>query len=147
VRLLSRGYATYSEHESKVLAAKGKQAKREVERDRRLTEGEEERILAVMNGAKRPDRERPLAMPDRQDMIDLFLLLVNTGLWLREAYRLRVEDVKLKLYTLHVARSKTGTKRDVPIVPVLYDMLERRMHSARKHGAKTPIFPWWNGVT
>jgi integrase len=147
LRLLSRGYATYSEHESKVLAAKGKQAKRDVERDRRLNEGEQERILAAMNGAKRGDRERPLAMPDRQDMIDLFLLLVNTGLRLREAYRLRVEDVKLKLYTLHVARSKTGTKRDVPILPVLYDMLERRVHSARKHGAKTPIFPWWNGVT
>lgn len=148
LRMLPRGYSAYSDHERAALAARGREPKRDKERDRRFAPSEEQHILASMSGEKRPDRERALYMPDREDMIDLFTLIVNTGLRLREAYRLRAADVKLHLRTIHVARSKTDAKRDVPILPVLYGMLERRVAAAvERGGPNTPIFPWWDGVT
>ncbi len=81
LRLLPKNYSTYNEHERRMLENDPKKVvKRDVERDRRLADGEEARIVAVMNGEKRDDRERALLMPERQAMIDLFLLIVNTGL-------------------------------------------------------------------
>lgn len=148
LRLLPKNYSAYNEHERREVSADpNKKVKIDVERDRRLAEGEEACILAAMNGEKREDRQRPLLMPERQAMIDLFLLIVNTGLRLREAYRLRAEDVNLDLRTIHVAWSKTGAARDVPIVPDLYRMLEWRVSTAKKAaGQQTPIFPWWHGT-
>lgn len=147
LRLLPKNYSTYNERERKLLAGdKKKVVKTDIERDRRLHDGEEARILAAMMGQKREDRERALLMPERDAMIDLFQLIVNTGLRLREAYRLRVQDVRLDLRTIHVALSKTGAARDVPIVPDLYAMLERRRKAAQVQGADTLIFPWWDGL-
>ncbi len=147
LRLLPKNYSTYNERERKLLAGdKKKVVKTDIERDRRLHDGEEARILAAMMGQKREDRERALLMPERDAMIDLFQLIVNTGLRLREAYRLRVQDVRLDLRTIHVALSKTGAARDVPIVPNLYAMLERRRKAAQVQGADTLIFPWWDGL-
>lgn len=148
LRLLPKNYSAYNEHERREVSADpNKKVKIDVERDRRLADGEEACILAAMNGEKREDRQRPLLMPERQAMIDLFLLIVNTGLRLREAYRLRAEDVNLDLRTIHVAWSKTGAARDVPIVPVLYRMLEWRVSTAKKAaGQQAPIFPWWDGT-
>lgn len=148
LRLLPKNYSTYNEHERRTLENDPKKVvKRDVERDRRLADGEEARIVAVMNGEKRDDRERALLMPERQAMIDLFLLIVNTGLRLREAYRLRASDLQLELRTIHVARSKTGAERDVPILPELFTMLRRRVDDAKNAGgANAPIFPWWAGT-
>lgn len=148
LRLLPKNYSTYNEHERKLLAEKeGKSAKVDVARDRRLMEGEEARILAAMRGEKRPDRQRALDMPDGEALIDMFLLIANTGLRLREAYRLRVDDVRLSLRTLHIPRSKTGAARDVPILPDLYAMLERRASVAKHEGGMhAPVFPWWTGT-
>ncbi|MGA3972436.1 site-specific integrase [Ralstonia nicotianae] len=148
LRLLPKNYSTYNEHERRKLENDPKKVvKRDVERDRRLADGEEARIVAVMNGEKRADRERALLMPERQAMIDLFMLIVNTGLRLREAYRLRAADVQLDLRTIHIARSKTGAERDVPILPELFTMLERRVNEAKSAGgAGAPIFPWWAGT-
>lgn len=148
LRLLPKNYSAYNEHERREVSADPtKKVKIDVERDRRLADGEEASILAAMNGEKREDRQRALLMPERQAMIDLFLLIVNTGLRLREAYRLRAEDVNLDLRTIHVAWSKTGAARDVPIVPDLYRMLEWRVSTAKKAaGQQTPIFPWWDGT-
>ncbi|WP_454731878.1 MULTISPECIES: site-specific integrase [Cupriavidus] len=147
LRLLPKNYSTYNERERILLAAdKEKVVKIDVERRRRLLDGEEDRILAAMNGQKREDRERPLLMPEREAMIDLFDLVASTGLRLREAYRLRPEHVLLDLWTIHVADSKTGAARDVPILPALHGMLERRLRAARLRGPGAMIFPWWDGV-
>jgi integrase len=143
LRLLPRNDSAYNDHERTVLEASGREGKRDIERDRRLHDGEEPAILAALRGQRRPDRERPLELPDGDALLDLYLLIVNTGLRLREAYRLRVPDVRLKQYTLHVAASKTGAKRDVPIVPAISPLLKRRVLAAKSKSA--PIFPWWSG--
>lgn len=146
LRMLPANYSIYNEHEVEALSTDPtKRAKRDVERDRRLNGAqEEERIIAVMSGKKRDDRERPLEMSDRQDMIDLYQLIVNTGLRLREAYRQTTTTVDLPLNTIRVELSKTGKKREIPIPPVVRPMLERRVAAA---GKGRPIFPWWDGET
>lgn len=154
LRLLPRGYATYTDHDQAVLkstaeaglpgrAAKVREVKRDQERDRRLAPGEEGRIVAALSGEKRPDRERALQLPHGEALLDLFQLIVNLGLRLREAYRLRAREVALALRTIHVAQSKTGAARDVPIVREIFPMLERRVAAAG--GPSAPIFPWWSG--
>lgn len=133
LRMLPKHYSTYNEYERQKLdASEDKCVKVDHERDRRLEPGEYERIVAVLCGAKREDRERPLELPEGDALLDLFTLIVHTGLRLREAYSLRAEDVRLPERTLHVARSKTGKARDVPIVPAIFEMLARRGGSRHK---------------
>lgn len=117
LRSLPRGYASYGEGE----APKGKESRVDVKRDRRLLPGEEQRIESAILGVKRPDRQRPLLMPDRADFLLLFRLILNTGLRLREAYSLRWKDVQLDLRTIRVDTSKTARGRDVPMLPTVHE--------------------------
>lgn len=143
LRLLPRRYSTYSDHERRVLEQDGREAKKDIERDRRLHDDEEPAILMALRGERRPDRERPLDLPEGDALLDLYHLIVNTGLRLREAYRLRVRDLNFDHKTIHVGHSKTGAKRDVPIQPAISPMLKRRVLAAK--GKQSPIFPWWSG--
>lgn len=143
LRLLKRGYSAYDG------AAPARVDRR---RDRRLHPGEEERIEAALQGARRPDRQRPLSMPHREALTLLWRLLVNTGLRLREAYRLRWRDLRFDLRTIHVPRSKTGRARDVPMTPAVHSWL---LFTQREHVCKSGhdpssfadelVFPFWDG--
>ncbi|MCG2583914.1 site-specific integrase [Massilia sp. TS11] len=144
LRLLPKNYSTYNEHERMLLMGdNGQLAKTDVERDRRLYDGEEAAIRAVLRGEKRDGRQRPLTLPDGPAMLDLYEIIVNTAMRLREAYRLKPEHIRLDQRTIHVAASKTGAARDIPILPVAYDILVRRVKAAKKG---QPIFPWWSGA-
>jgi integrase len=143
-RLLPKNYSTYNAHEGLLLESRDNVApKKDVSRDRRLEPNEEARIVAALRGDKREGRERALELPDGAALMDLFLLLVNTGLRLREAYTLRVQDVHLDMRTVHVRRSKTGAARDVPLLPDVYALLRRRIEEVKDAGARAAIFPWW----
>lgn len=138
LRTLPRGYSTYQEGE----APDGAEPKEDVERDRRLAPDEESRIEAAILGQKRDDRQRPLTMVDRDEFLLLWRLIVNTGLRLREAYRLRVRDVKFDLKTIHVPKSKTGKKRDIPMTKQAYAWLaEHKMPSDQD----ALVFSYWSG--
>lgn len=142
LRLLPKNYSTYNDHERAVLDGdKTKSAKVDKSRDRRLKDGEDAAIRAALRGEKRPDRQRPLSLPEGDALHDLYDLIVNTGLRLREAYTLRKSDIRLPLRTIHVSTSKTDAARDVPMLPAIYGMLERRVAAADGEF----IFPWWNG--
>lgn len=146
-RLLPKNDSVYNEQVRSELAKdSSKSAKVDKARDRRLLSGEYERINEGLNGAKREDRERALELPDGKALSDLFCLIVDTGLRLREAYQLRVSDVRLHLRTLHIPASKTGAARDVPILPSLYPMLESRVAQQGTRNGKAPIFRWWSGA-
>ena len=84
LRLLPRGYSQYSDVDAGKLG-EGMGAKRDVERDRRLHAGEEQRIRAALAGEKRQDRERTLAADPAFAL--LFDLIVQTGVRLSEAFR------------------------------------------------------------
>lgn len=138
LRTLPRGYSTYKDGE----APAGREARVDARRDRRLGEGEPERIEATILGAKRPDRQRSLDMPERGEMLLLWRLIVNTALRLREAYRLRRRDLRFDLRTIHVSRSKTGPARDVPMTREVHDLLAA---TGLPSDPSALIFPFWDG--
>lgn len=144
LRLLPRGYATYSQDDEQVLAEQGATVRVDVHRDRRLDADEESRILSALAGEKRPDRERPLDLPDGPALTMLFDLILDTGMRLREAYTLRVDQIDLERSTINVngSKAKVGSKkpRQVPIKPAL-----RAKLAAWCDGRVGLLFPWWDG--
>jgi integrase len=105
-----------------------------------LEPGEEERILAALAGAKRPDRERALDADPAFTM--QFRLIVATGLRLREAYRLRVDQVDVTRRLIHVEGSKGH--RGV-IKPRMVPMTSELMELLRPwcQGSAGLLFPFW----
>lgn len=98
-RLLPAGYSTYSREDSALVTPK-----QDVQRDRRLSEEEAERILAALGGKKRIDRERRFT--DDAAFGLLYRLIVDTGLRLFEAYRLTVDRIDLQYNVIRVEGSK-----------------------------------------
>lgn len=62
IRKLPKGYATYNTKDGQLAKAfdDEHEAQEDTERDRRLKEGEDEQIRAVMHGAKPAHRQRPM---------------------------------------------------------------------------------------
>ena len=149
LRNLPRGYSAYAPGEVEELQAKDgtKQAKIDRERNRRLAPEEEERIRAALNGVKREDRERALASDPA--FILLFDLIVDTGLRLSEALRLRVEQYDSKRVLLNVEGSKGHRgkmkPRVVPLTPGLHGKLQE--WCKERTDPTGLIFPFWKPDT
>ena len=137
LRLLPRGYSTYSKSDA-VLA----EPRRDESRNRRLSADDDARIRAALAGVKREDRERPL--PNDPAFALLYALIVDTGLRLFEAYRLRVDSIDLARGVINVDGSKGHRghvkPRTVPIKPALRDSLCE--WCAARVGL---VFPFWDG--
>jgi integrase len=106
VRMLPKGYSTYSEVDKRVAEAGGKKAKIDVTRDRRLHPGEEDRIIAALSGVQRDDRQRALSLPGGNAMLTMFLIIVYSGLRLREAYTLKRSQIDLENKVMTVQSTK-----------------------------------------
>lgn len=135
LRLLGSGYSTYGPEDGP--------ARVDVDRDRRLLPGEAERIEAVILGAKAADRQRPIHIEDRDKFLLLWRLASHLGLRLRENYTLQVQHIRLPLRTIHVARSKTGRARDVPLPGAIYDCLIPHVEGRQPEEF---LFPFWLGT-
>lgn len=153
LRLLPRGAASYTAKDAGELAKLSRpdsprQAKQDVARDRRLQPGELERILAALDGYKRPDRERALDLNYPEALRLLFWLILHTGVRLREAYTLRVGQVDLAARVLRVKSSKQWHGREkwrnVPMRPELHAMLATYLEGL-PGDATALLFPWWDG--
>lgn len=144
LRLLPDGYSVYSRAEAAVLQAAEQDVPKDVTRDRRFGPGEEARILDALAGQKRDDRERALVVDPAFNM--MFLLIVHTGMRLREAYRLRADQVDLKRLVISVDGSKGARglikPRQVPIKPVLEPLLREYLAGGRIGR----LFPFWDGT-
>ncbi|MDB5932917.1 MAG: hypothetical protein JWQ01_261 [Massilia sp.] len=101
LRLLKRGFSTYSDEDRHHLASEGKEAKRDIERDRRLDADEEVRILEVLN--------------DRPDERAFFLLALESAMRMRECYTLDTTQISLAKRTIHLDRTMNGDSRQVPL--------------------------------
>jgi integrase len=143
LRLLPPGYSVYSRIEAAELEAKGVDIPRDVERDRRLLPAEEARVRAALAGTKREDRERALAVDP--ELVMLFDLVLETGLRLREAYTLRVDQFDLARGVLAVEGTKGHRgvikPRQVPLKPALVAKLQ-----AYLRGRVGRIFSFWDGT-
>lgn len=158
LKLLPRGAASYSERDAELLTKlaanagpndKPKVVKQDVVRDRRLQPGELERILAVLDGHKREDRERPLDLRHQAALRALFLLIYNTGMRLREAYTLTRGQIDLARRSIRVRSSKQWRGRvkfrDVPMRRELHQVLQDYL-ATLPTDPDALAFPWWNGV-
>ncbi|WP_156897946.1 site-specific integrase [Delftia sp. HK171] len=158
LRLLPKGAATYTQKDRADIEAlnaaagdqsKPKVAKEDVQRERRLLPGELERIERVLAGERRPDRERSIKQEDAPALRTLFLLILYTGLRLREAYTLTFGQVNLATRTIRAKVSKQWhgrlKYRDVPIRPELFAILKHYLEMFPGHVEDQPIFPWWTG--
>ena len=144
LRLLPRGYSAYSRSEASQLEESKKgTAKRDQVRDLRLPPDQERDVVAALAGVKRPDRERALQVDPAFTL--LFHLLLDTGLRLREAYRLRVDQIDLAKRLINVEGTKGHRgmikPRQVPIKPALHARLVKWLR-----GRIGLVFPFWSGI-
>jgi integrase len=154
LRLLPVGYSQYTEAEQRELAGrlvKGKPVapSHDQKRDRRLLPAEEAAIRQAMAGVKRDGRERPWTGPagTGPDLaFELFFsVIVDTGLRLREAYRLRVDQVDTARGILRVEGTKGARGASRPrVVP-----LKRHLREALASwcaGRVGLLWPYWAGT-
>lgn len=145
VRLLPKGYSSYSDIDAKLAQAKGAGIKRDVARERRLHPGEQDRIVAALSGHQRPDHERGLLLPGGNALLTLFLVIVWSGLRLREAYMLKRGSVDLAGKVIRVQSSKQWRGkivfRDVPMRPEVHQALTAYL-STRALLPAADLFPF-----
>lgn len=141
-----RGYATYR-------GARGDNAPRDVERDRRVAKSEETSIRKVLDGQQRADRQRSLELRYQAALECLFDLALESAMRLREIYTLSVDQVDLRKRTVFLTRTKNGDSRQVPLSTVAVAAIKRyRAHvTARTRGMEGfsyddgRMFPFWSG--
>ena len=133
LRLLKRGFATYTDEDKKRVIAAGKAPKIDVERDRRLGDDEEQRILQIL--AKMPDERM------------FFILALESAMRMRECYTLDIQQVNLKKKTIHLDRTKNGDSRQVPLTSTASTRLHDYMtsHARAIEDREGRLFPFWNG--
>ncbi len=131
LRLLPNRYASYT--------ALDGEKKTDIERDRRLLPGENEKIMWVLEGNFPDTVQRGIAMNDRLAWKLLFTLAVETAMRLREMYTLSASQVDLDKKTIFLDKTKNGDKRQVPLSSVALAALEAWRHNGDL------IFPFWDG--
>lgn len=128
VKLLPKGYATYSEQDARLVTAAGGAPKDSRPRDRRLLPGEHEKIVQVLSGFSWPDRQRGLALKGGNALLTLYLLILYTGVRLKEAYTLKRNQIDMDGKVIRVQSSKLARGkvafRDVPMRPEVHSALE-----------------------
>lgn len=115
--------------------------KKDQERDRRLLEGEDPRILSILNREKPEGRERPLALPHADELRLMFIAALESAMRMRETYTLTRDQINLKLKTIFLDKTKNGDKRQVPISSVLYAALENYLTTLKGD----IVFSFWDG--
>lgn len=133
LRLLKRGFATYTPEDEKKLAAAGKTPKVDDERSRRLDESELKQIEAKL--AEHPEERM------------FFLLALETAMRMRECYTLDISQVDLAQRTIRLERSKNGDRRQVPLsstaVSTLRDYLSGHQDAIAQRNGR--LFSYWSG--
>jgi integrase len=139
LRMLTRGYSVYSKADAEEAGAR-----HDVARDRRLSAQENTQVLQVLAGHKREDRERPFITEPADQFPMLYALIVDTGLRLFEAYRLRVESIDFTRNVLNVEGSKGHRGKIKPRVVPLKKHLREPLRAITA-GRTGFVFDFWDG--
>lgn len=129
LRLLPKRYATGHD-------------RADVERDRRLSAGEEKRIREILAGAKPDGKQRGLELHHAEALVCLFDLALESAMRMREMYTLASAQVDLKKRTVFLDKTKNGDKRQVPLSSVAVDLLRAHL---KTQATDDYLFPWWSG--
>jgi integrase len=145
VRLLPKGYSTYTDVDQKLVSEAGGEAKEDVSRDRRLHRGEEPRIIEVLSGKQLDGTPRGLMLIGGNALLTMFILIVYSGLRLREAYTLRREQIDLDAKVIRVQSTKQWRGkvvfREVPMRQEVHAALTRYL-STRAMLPAAMLFPF-----
>ncbi len=141
LRLLPRGYSTYTPDDKVAVAKIEGHAKADQERDRRLEDGEEARIREILAGAKPEGRQRALDLPQRDALVLMFDMALETAMRMREIYTLEHSQIDVARRTIFLDKTKNGSKRQVPMTSVLLAKL-----AAYQGDFGGRLFPFWEGV-
>lgn len=145
LKLLPAGYSNTNAAERAALQASGKEVKKDQSRDRRLLPEELARIRAALAGEKRPDRER--ALTNDPEFALFFELILNTGLRLFEAYRMRVGGVDIAGRFLRVDGSKgRGGVVKPRTVPIVRELVEPLNEAIKDRQPEELLFRFWDGT-
>jgi integrase len=140
LRGLPTGYSAYSRDDADKLTD-DQVVKLDVQRDRRLLPVEEERMRFVLGGGKMPGKRKGLKREPA--FLLLFILILDTGMRLQEAFTLRVNQLELDKGYIRVDGSKGARgkikPRTVPIRPALITLLRERAEEV----VSGLLFPWW----
>lgn len=133
LRLLKRGFATYTDADIDILAKQGLEPRVDEERDRRLDPDEEKRI-----------RER---MREQADDLMLFELALQTAMRMRECYTIHVTQVDLVKRTIFLERTKNGSSRQVPLpTPIVHQLSAYiKSHQPLITARRGRLLPFWSG--
>ena len=142
-RTLPNGYSQYTTIDAQVAGKK----RVDVERDRRLEDGEHERIMALLDVGVLPRKQRPLQLENIAALRCLYLLATETAMRLSEMYTLTLDQVALDRRTVFLDRTKNGSKRQVPLSTVAVAALQdyQALRQAPDGQPAGLLFPWWNG--
>lgn len=144
-KLLPKGYANYSDVDAKLSKAAGGEVKENVERDRRLHPGEHEKIVTALSGHQREDRQRALQLKGGNALLTMYLVIVNTGLRLKEAYTLTRGQVDMDAKVIRAQNSKQWrgkvSFRDVPMRQEVHAALTTYL-SSRPMLPSARLFPF-----
>ncbi len=142
LRMLPRGYARYSDDDSKVVTVREDQ-----ERNRRLESGEEEAIRLVLTTEFTPQgKQRPLQLKHRQAMLLMFDLALETAMRMREIYSLGNNQIDLRKRTIFLDKTKNGDRRQVPLSSIAVAALKRNRRPVSEREARDQVFPFWDGA-
>ncbi|RWA53623.1 hypothetical protein AU476_13090 [Cupriavidus sp. UYMSc13B] len=121
--------------------------RQDIERDRRLEKGEDERILAVIEGGVLARKQRPLTLGYPEAHRVLFILAVESAMRLSEMYTLYEDQIDLPKRTVFLEKTKYGDKRQVPLSSVAAELLRKYLkeREIREGHPQDLVFPWWNG--
>jgi integrase len=130
--LLPRGYSQYADG-----------SVRDNARDVRMSAEDETAVRAALAGVRRPDKERPWGQDLAFDL--LFSLIVETGLRLREAYRLRVDQLDVERGLLRIEGSKGHHGAAKPrTVPLKREIRAKLIAWCKER--KGLMFSFWDGT-
>lgn len=131
-RLLPRGYSAYAGGE-----------RVDISRDRRLLPAEEAAVRLALSGVKREGRERALAADPEFTL--MFELILETGVRLSEAFRLRVDQVDGVVGVIRLQGSKAARGRQKPRVVPLKPVIRARLVRWCE-GRVGLVFSFWDGT-
>ena len=155
LRSLPDGYAQYTKTDEALAGV----LRVDIERDRRLEDGEWERIIAVIDGGVLPRKQRPRPLPDKAALRLLAFLALETAMRLSEIYTLEKRQIKLSQRTVFLEKTKNGDKRQVPLSSVAVKELQEYMKIRDTIPRVVPeslgiienwivsdsLLPWWSG--
>jgi integrase len=129
LRMLPKRYATTSA------------GRKDVERDRRLKDGEEKAIKDILNKVKPEGRERAFAIPHADALRLMFTLALETAMRMRETYTLTRDQIDIKNRTIHLDKTKNGDSRQVPMSSVAVTAVKDYLETLEGDN----LFPFWDG--